>query len=95
MWFNVSVFLKSPVHSTKLLSFAYIHKKNAEALPSNFLYLKFASHYHPNDNYHSYISFAAGEWEEWKRKKVRKTKRGNKGMSDKGIRGEMGDCHIK
>jgi hypothetical protein len=66
MWFNVSVFqclafLKSPVHSTKLLSFVYIHKKNAEASPSNLLYLKFASHYHPNDNYNSYISFAAGE----------------------------------
>lgn len=57
---GLSVFKKTPVHSTKLHS-VFIHKKNVEASPSNCLSLKFASHYHPNDNYHSYIGFAAGE----------------------------------
>jgi len=57
---GLSVF-KTSSSLNQVALFVFIHKKNAEASPSNRLSLKFASHYHPNDNYHSYIGFAAGE----------------------------------
>jgi hypothetical protein len=57
------------------------------------LFLKFASHYHPNVNYHSSISSTAGELEEWKGKKVREKQRNmerNKMKNeDKGIEAKL------